>query len=73
MVGNDRFHQVVADRFEEVIVRISHITTRSVDHRLIELFPEEFDRSAFERPINAPGELNSVLTVFEMNSLTGSA
>lgn len=48
------FHQFVqqsvADRFEEVIVRISDITTRSVDHRLIELLLEEFDRSAFERP-----------------------
>ena len=48
------FHQFVqqsvADRFEEVIVRISDITTRSVDHRLIELLLEEFDRSAIERP-----------------------
>jgi CRP/FNR family transcriptional regulator len=48
------FHQFVqqsvADRFEEIIVRISDITTRSVDHRLIDLLLEEFDNSRFERP-----------------------
>ena len=48
------FHQFVqqsvADRFQEVIVRISDITTRSVDHRLIELLLEEFDNSESERP-----------------------
>jgi len=48
------FHQFVqqsvADRFEEVIVRISDITTRSVDHRLIELLLEEFDNSGHARP-----------------------
>lgn len=48
------FHQFVeqsvADRFEEIIVRISDITTRSVDHRLIELLLEEFDNSENARP-----------------------
>ena len=48
------FHQFVqqsvADRFEEIIVRISDITTRSVDHRLIELLLEEFDNSDYARP-----------------------
>lgn len=48
------FHQFVqqsvADRFEEIIVRISDITTRSVDHRLTDLLLEEFDNSRFERP-----------------------
>jgi len=48
------FHQFVqqsvADRFQEVIVRISDITTRSVDHRLIELLLEEFDNSDSEQP-----------------------
>ncbi len=49
------FHQFVqqsvADRFQEVIVRISDITTRSVDHRLVELLLEEFDNSDNERPV----------------------
>jgi CRP/FNR family transcriptional regulator len=49
------FHQFVqqsvADRFEEIIVRISDITTRSVDHRLIDLLLDEFDASKNERPI----------------------
>jgi len=48
------FHQFVqqsvADRFEEIILRISDITTRSVDHRLIDVLLEEFDNSRFERP-----------------------
>ena len=48
------FHQFVqqsvADRFEEIILRISDITTRSVDHRLIALLLEEFDSSTFENP-----------------------
>jgi CRP/FNR family transcriptional regulator len=48
------FHQFVqqsvADRFEEIIVRISDITTRSVDHRLIELLLEEFDNCDQARP-----------------------
>lgn len=48
------FHQFVqqsvADRFEEIIVRISDITTRSVDHRLIDLLLEEFDNSDSARP-----------------------
>ena len=48
------FHQFVqqsvADRFQEVIVRISDITTRSVDHRLIELLLEEFEHSDSARP-----------------------
>jgi CRP/FNR family transcriptional regulator len=48
------FHQFVqqsvADRFEEIILRISDITTRSVDHRLIGLLLEEFDNSEKERP-----------------------
>ena len=48
------FHQFVqqsvADRFQEVIVRISDITTRSVDHRLIELLLEEFEHSESARP-----------------------
>lgn len=48
------FHQFVqqsvADRFEEIILRISDITTRSVDHRLIDLLLEEFDNSRLERP-----------------------
>ena len=48
------FHQFVqqsvADRFQEIIVRISDITTRSVDHRLIELLLEEFDNSDSEQP-----------------------
>jgi CRP/FNR family transcriptional regulator len=48
------FHQFVqqsvADRFEEIIVRISDITTRSVDHRLIDLLLEEFDNSRLARP-----------------------
>ena len=42
--------QSVADRFEEIILRISNITTRSVDHRLIDLLLEEFDDSDRERP-----------------------
>ena len=42
--------QSVADRFQEVIIRISDITTRSVDHRLIDLLLEEFDNSQSERP-----------------------
>ena len=42
--------QSVADRFEEIIVRISDITTRSVDHRLIDLLLEEFDTSGNARP-----------------------
>ena len=42
--------QSVADRFEEIILRISDITTRSVDHRLIDLLLEEFDNSTLERP-----------------------
>ena len=42
--------QSVADRFEEIIVRISDITTRSVDHRLIDLLLEEFDSSKSRRP-----------------------
>ena len=49
------FHQFVqqsvADRFEEIIVRISDITTRSVDHRLIDLLLEEFDNSAQQLPV----------------------
>lgn len=48
------FHQFVqqsvADRFEEIILRISDITTRSVDHRLVDLLLEEFENSEFERP-----------------------
>ena len=48
------FHQFVqqsvADRFQEVIVRISDITTRSVDHRLIDLLLEEFENSGSKRP-----------------------
>jgi CRP/FNR family transcriptional regulator len=48
------FHQFVeqsvADRFEEIIMRISDITTRSVDHRLIDLLLEEFENSDLERP-----------------------
>ena len=48
------FHQFVeqsvADRFEEIIVRISDITTRSVDHRLIDLLLEEFDTSGNAHP-----------------------
>jgi CRP/FNR family transcriptional regulator len=48
------FHQFVqqsvADRFEEIILRISDITTRSVDHRLIDLLLEEFDSSESVRP-----------------------
>lgn len=48
------FHQFVqqsvADRFEEIIVRISDITTRSVDHRLIDLLLEEFDNSKDPQP-----------------------
>lgn len=43
------FHQFVeqsvADRFEEIIVRISDITTRSVDHRLLGFLLDGFDRS----------------------------
>jgi CRP/FNR family transcriptional regulator len=42
--------QSVADRFEEIIVRISDITTRSIDHRLIDLLLEEFDHSGNARP-----------------------
>ncbi len=42
--------QSVAERFEEIIVRISDITTRSVDHRLVDLLLEEFDKSEAERP-----------------------
>jgi CRP/FNR family transcriptional regulator len=42
--------QSVADRFEEIILRISDITTRSVDHRLVDLLLEEFENSRFERP-----------------------
>jgi CRP/FNR family transcriptional regulator len=42
--------QSVADRFEEIIVRISDITTRSVDHRLIDLLLEEFDNSKDPQP-----------------------
>jgi CRP/FNR family transcriptional regulator len=49
------FHQFVqqsvADRFEEIIVRISDITTRSVDHRLIDLLLEEFDNSPQQLPV----------------------
>ena len=49
------FHQFVqqsvADRFEEIIVRISDITTRSVDHRLIDLLLEEFDSSSQRLPV----------------------
>ena len=48
------FHQFVqqsvADRFEEIIVRISDITTRSIDHRLIDLLLEEFDNCSHSRP-----------------------
>lgn len=48
------FHQFVqqsvADRFEEIILRISDITTRSVDHRLVDLLLEEFDNSQLPRP-----------------------
>lgn len=48
------FHQFVqqsvADRFEEIILRISDITTRSVDHRLVDLLLEEFENSRLERP-----------------------
>jgi CRP/FNR family transcriptional regulator len=43
--------QSVADRFEEIIVRISDITTRSVDHRLIDLLLEGFDMSENEHPM----------------------
>ena len=42
--------QLVADRFEAIILRISDITTRSVDHRLVDLLLEEFENSEFERP-----------------------
>ena len=42
--------QSVADRFEEIIMRISDITTRSVDHRLIDLLLEEFENSELDRP-----------------------
>lgn len=42
--------QSVAERFEEIIMRISDITTRSVDHRLIELLLEEFEKSDCDRP-----------------------
>jgi CRP/FNR family transcriptional regulator len=42
--------QSVADRFEEIIVRISDITTRSVDHRLIDLLLEEFGNSEDPHP-----------------------
>ena len=49
------FHQFVqqsvADRFEEIIVRISDITTRSVDHRMIDLLLEEFDNSQGQLPV----------------------
>lgn len=43
--------QSVADRFEEIIMRISDITTRSVDHRLVDLLLEEFDRAGIDRPM----------------------
>jgi CRP/FNR family transcriptional regulator len=42
--------QSVLERFEEIIVRISDITTRRVDHRLLDLLITEFDRSGGERP-----------------------
>jgi CRP/FNR family transcriptional regulator len=48
------FHQFVeqsvADRFEEIIVRISDITTRSVDHRLLGFLLDGFDKSENARP-----------------------
>lgn len=47
---HDFVQQSVADRFEEIIVRISDITTRSVDHRLIDLLLEEFDNAGNGRP-----------------------
>jgi CRP/FNR family transcriptional regulator len=51
----EEFHefvqQSVADRFEEIIMRISDITTRSVDHRLIDLLLEEFDRAGIDHPM----------------------
>jgi CRP/FNR family transcriptional regulator len=42
--------QAVLERFEEIIVRISDITTRRVDHRLVDVLLEEFDREGGERP-----------------------
>lgn len=51
------FHQFVqqsvADRFEEIIVRISNITTRSVDHRLIDLLLEESENVGGGPPLVA--------------------
>jgi CRP/FNR family transcriptional regulator len=40
----------VADRFEEIIIRISDITTRRVDHRLLDLLLAEFENSDNARP-----------------------
>jgi len=40
----------VADRFEEIIIRISDITTRRVDHRLLDLLLAEFEKSDNARP-----------------------
>ena len=42
--------QSVLERFEEIIVRISDITTRRVDHRLVDVLIEEFDREGGDRP-----------------------
>jgi CRP/FNR family transcriptional regulator len=42
--------QAVADRFEEIIIRISDITTRRVDHRLLDFLIAEFNKSAAPKP-----------------------
>lgn len=42
--------QSVAERFEEIIIRISDITTRRVDHRLLDLLLGEFSKSGSARP-----------------------
>lgn len=42
--------QSVLERFEEIIIRISDITTRRVDHRLLDLLISEFNRSGEDRP-----------------------
>ena len=42
--------QAVADRFEEIIIRISDITTRRVDHRLLDFLLREFSKSDAPNP-----------------------
>jgi len=59
----DFVQQSVIERFEEIILRISDITTRRVDQRLVELLLHEFSLSTYARPTIEMTQEEIALTV----------